>query len=63
MWEAGIQLLHDSRILFESKHKPLAADPFNIGLPDIENPQSHLALQHYMNGHMDEAMITLGYKQ
>jgi hypothetical protein len=62
MWEAGIQLLHDSRILFESKHKPLAADPYNIGLPDIADPQSHLALQHYMNGHMDEAMITLGYK-
>ena len=63
MWENGVQLLHDSRILFESKYNKLAADPDNIGLPDIDNPQSHLALQHYMNGHMEEAMISLGYKK
>jgi hypothetical protein len=63
MWENGIKLLHDSKMLFESKHKPLAADPYNIGLPDISEPTSHLAIQHYMNGHMDEAMIKLGYKK
>ena len=63
MWENGVQLLHDSRILFESKYNKLAADPDNIGLPDIDNPQSHLALQHYMNGHMEEAMISLGYRK
>jgi hypothetical protein len=63
MWENGIPLLHDSRILFESKYKPLADDPYNIGLPDIEHPNSHLALQHYMNGHMEEAMISLGYRK
>ena len=62
MWENGVQLLHDSRMLFESKYNKLAADPDNIGLPDIDNPQSHLALQHYMNGHMEEAMISLGYR-
>jgi hypothetical protein len=63
MWENGVQLLHDSRMLFESKYNKLAADPDNIGLPDIDNPQSHLALQHYMNGHMEEAMISLGYRK
>jgi hypothetical protein len=63
MWENGVQLLHDSRILFESKHKPLAADPYNIGLPDIADPNSHLAIQHYLNGHMEEAMIRLGYRK
>jgi hypothetical protein len=63
MWENGIKLLHDSKMLFESKHKPLAADPYNIGLPDISEPTSHLAIQHYMNGHMDEAMVRLGYKK
>ena len=62
MWEAGIELLHDSKILFESKYNPLAADPYNIGLPDIADPNSHLAIQHYMNGHMEEAMVNLGYR-
>ena len=63
MWENGVPLLHDSRILFESKYNKLAADPDNIGLPDIDNPQSHLALKHYMNGHMEDAMISLGYRK
>jgi hypothetical protein len=63
MWEAGIHVLHDSRILFESQYNRLAADPDNIGLPDIADPESHLALQHYMNGHMEEAMISLGYRK
>jgi hypothetical protein len=62
MWENQIPLMHDSRILFESKYNPLAADPWNIGLPDIADPNSHLAIQHYMNGHMEEAMISLGYR-
>ena len=62
MWEAGIELLHDSKILFESKHNPLAADPYNIGLPYIGDPESHLAIQHYLNGYMEEAMVSLGYR-
>jgi hypothetical protein len=62
MWENQVPLIHDSRILFESKHKPLAADPHNIGLPYIGDTHSHLAIQHYMNGYMEEAMITLGYR-
>jgi hypothetical protein len=63
MWENGIELLHDSRILFESQYNRLAADPDNIGLPDIADTESHLAIQHYMNGHMEEAMISLGYRK
>ena len=63
MWEAGIELLHDSKILFESKHNPLAADPHNIGLPYIGELESHLAIQHYLNGHMEEAMVSLGYRK
>lgn len=62
MWENGVPLFHDSRIIFESKYKPLAADPMQIGVPDIAYEGSHLAIQHYMNGHMEEAMIRLGYK-
>lgn len=62
MWENGIELLHDSRILFESKYKELTYNPNNIPLPDISDPNSFLAIQHYMNGHMEEAMISLGYR-
>jgi hypothetical protein len=59
MWENRIPLLHDSRIYFESKHKNLIRDWNNIGIPDIANSDSHLAIQHYMNGHMKEAMNKL----
>jgi hypothetical protein len=62
MWENQVPLTHDSRIIFESKHNPLADDPYNIGLPYIADPNSHLAIQHYMNGYMEEAMISLGYR-
>jgi len=62
MWENRVPLLHDSRIIFESKYNPLADDPFNIGLPYIGDAHSHLAIQHYMNGHMEEAMVSLGYR-
>jgi hypothetical protein len=33
-----------------------------MGIPDITQPESHLAIQHYMNGYMDDAMIKLGYE-
>lgn len=62
MWENGIPLMHDNRIIFESKYKTLAADPYGIGLPYIGDTDSHLAIQHYMNGHMEEAMVSLGYR-
>lgn len=59
MWENGIPLLHDSSIYFESKHKVIIADLDGIGVPDITQPNSHLCIQHYMNGHMDDAMESL----
>jgi hypothetical protein len=63
MWENGINLLHDGRIYFESKHKILVIDEHGVGVPDIADPNSHLAIQHYMNGHMEEAMVSLGYRK
>jgi len=62
MWENGIELLHDGRIYFESKHKIIVHDGQGVGCPDIGDKNSHLAIQHYMNGHMEEAMISLGYR-
>jgi hypothetical protein len=62
MWENQVPLTHDSRVLFESKHNPLAQDPYNIGLPYIGDTHSHLAIQHYLNGHMEESMVSLGYR-
>jgi hypothetical protein len=59
MWENGIQLLHDSRIYFESKHRTLIHDYGELGVPDITNKKSHLAIQHYMNGHMEDAIKKL----
>jgi hypothetical protein len=59
MWENRIPLLHDSRIYFESKYRQIVEDFHSIGIPDISEPKSHLAVQHYMNGHMDEAMKKL----
>lgn len=61
MWENRIPLLHDSRILFESKHLILINDPMGVGVPDIADTTSHLAIQHYMNGHMVEAAKKLGW--
>jgi|TARA_B110000483_G_scaffold142319_1_gene170069 hypothetical protein len=59
MWENGIQLLHDSRICFESKHKRVIRDYVDVGVPDITEEESHLAIQHYMNGHMMDAIKKL----
>ena len=59
MVENDILLLHDSRIMFESKFKRLIADIDEVGTPYIGHKDSHLAIQHYMNGHMDELMKKL----
>ena len=59
MWENRIPMLHDSRIYFESKHKKLVRDWNGYGVPDISDSDSHLAIQHYMNGHMKETMKKL----
>jgi hypothetical protein len=62
MWENEIPLFHDGRIYFESKYNEIVLDESGVGMPDIADPNSHLAIQHYMNGHMEEAMISLGYR-
>lgn len=59
MWENRIPMLHDSRIYFESKHKLLIDDWNGYGVPDISEKESHLAIQHYMNGHMKETIKKL----
>ena len=59
MWENGIPLVHDSRIYFESKYKRIIADYVGVGIPDISDKDSHLAIQHYMNGQMEETMKKL----
>jgi hypothetical protein len=63
MWENEIPLFHDGRIYFESKYNEIVLDESGVGMPDIADPNSHLAIQHYMNGHMEEAMVSLGYRK
>jgi len=63
MWENEIPLFHDGRIYFESKYNEIVLDESGVGMPDIGDPNSHLAIQHYMNGHMEEAMVSLGYRK
>jgi len=63
MWENEIPLFHDGRIYFESKYNEIVLDESGVGMPDIGDPNSHLAIQHYLNGHMEEAMISLGYRK
>lgn len=60
MWENNIPLLHDGRILLHSKYNS-AFPQIDLEYNHISNFNSNLAIQHYMNGHMDEAMINLGY--
>ena len=62
MWENKIPLFHDGRIYFESKYNEIVLDESGVGMPDIGDPNSHLAIQHYLNGHMEEALVTLGYR-
>ena len=63
MWESGIELLHDGRIYFESKYHRLVYDPDEVGVQNIGDTTSFLAIQHYMNDHMEEAMVSLGYRK
>jgi hypothetical protein len=57
MWENGIPLLHDSRILFESPHRILTEGEGNI--PYVGDSNSGIAIQHYMDGNMEKAMVDL----
>ena len=60
LWENDIALLHDSRILLHSKYNVGFTHP-NRPMYDIAQENSFLAIQHYMNGHMEEVMVSLGY--
>lgn len=59
MHENGIQLLHDSSIHLESKWNIALANPYGAKIPEIGEKDSHLAIQHYQNGHMVEIMLEL----
>jgi len=59
MWENRVPLLHDSRIYFESKHNVQINDFSKVGVPDITESDSHIAIQHYMKGKMDDAIKKL----
>ena len=61
MWETGIPLLHDSRILFESPYSRLTSG--NGVIPYIGDENSHISIQHYINGNMKKAMMDLGFEK
>jgi hypothetical protein len=56
LYQKGIKLWHDSRILFESPYRKIISDPYNLGTPFIGDKDSFLAVQHYFNGHMREIL-------
>lgn len=59
MQENGIRLLHDSSIHMESKWNLHLGNEFGVKIPEIGEKDSHLAIQHYQNGHMAEIMLEL----
>jgi len=59
MHEIGIRLLHEAAICFESKWNVIIYNPHGLKMPCIEEKDSHLAIQHYQNGHMAEIMLEL----
>lgn len=59
MRENGITLFSDSSIYPESIYKSIILNPHNIQTPDISDLNSNLAIQHYMNGNMKEALDKL----
>jgi len=59
LYKNGINLWHDSRILFESKYHPVMADPHGVGRPFVGDRDSFMTVQHYCNGHMREIMEML----
>ena len=59
MHENDINLLHDSSIHMESKWNIAMANPYGVKIPEIGEKDSHLAIQHYQNGHMVDIMLEL----
>tara|TARA_R110001606_G_scaffold364925_2_gene519539 strand:+ start:68 stop:805 length:738 start_codon:yes stop_codon:yes gene_type:complete len=56
----GINLFHDSRLLFESKYKTIMVHHNGNNNPHIGDKDSFLAVQHFCNGHMQEIINELG---
>jgi hypothetical protein len=52
MKKLKIPLLHDNRICLESPFTTSIINPHNITVPYIGDRDSHLAIQHYLNGYM-----------
>jgi hypothetical protein len=50
-----VPLLVDTRIYLESKFNLIIGNPHNVPIPYIgDQSGKHLAIQHYVNGHMEE---------
>jgi hypothetical protein len=61
MIELGIPLLQDTRIHIESKYNELIENPHSLPNPHIGDKDSHLAVQHYLNGYMAKTLNELLY--
>lgn len=59
LYKNGINLWHDSRMLFESPYLRTIYNPSNIYSPFIGDKDSFLVAQHYCNGHMKEIIDKL----
>ena len=59
MYKNGIPLLHNNSFSKESKWRKKLVDPFNVGTPHIGDKNSHVYVQHYINGHMKEVQKEL----
>ena len=59
MHENGVPFLHDSSIHMESKWNVIIMNQHGTKIPEISEKDSHLAIQHYQNGHMVEIMLEL----
>lgn len=53
------KLLHDTRILPTSPFKQFIVSAHPQAFPFIANPDSHLAVQHYVNGYMEKIQYML----
>lgn len=59
LYRNGINLFHDSRLLFTSPYKQIMHNPSNDPVNFIGNKDSFLAVQHYCHGHMQEIIDKL----
>jgi hypothetical protein len=59
----NIPLYHDNRLYMESYFHPSLLNPQNLPIPYIGNPNSHLVVQHGVDGYMDKIANDLGYNK